>query len=176
MSFFPLFIFTVLFSLLVSCSTIQPKDCSRNMKELGLSHGRMGSPKKYTDELRDVCLAKHPQIDLESYDKAFYMGWMEYCLPNKAFEMGKKADTYVSYCPPEREATFRRMYLLGKNHAELKDVEEEILDKMEELKPTITTSTDDLDEYNELQKELDKTKREIHALEVEGNKNSFILH
>lgn len=143
------------------------------MKDLGLFHGRNGSPKKYTDELRDTCMRSHPSIDLESYEKGFYQGWMEYCLPNRAFEMGKKADRYISFCPAEREAGFREKYLLGKHHYELKDVEEEIVSKMEELKPTISTSTSDLDEHSKLQKELDKTRREIQAIEVEGAKNSF---
>lgn len=145
------------------------------MKELGLSHGKIGSPKKYTDELRDTCMGPNPTIDLESYEKGFYQGWMEYCLPNRAFDMGKRADRYISFCPAEREASFREKYLLGKHHFELKDVEEEIAARMEELKPTINTSTADLDEYSKLQKELDKTRREIQAIEVEGAKNSFIF-
>lgn len=159
--------------LFLSCSTISKKDCNKNMHDLGLSQGRAGSPKKYTDDLRNTCMSSKPDIDLEGYEKGFYQGWMEYCLPNKAFEMGKRSDRYFSFCPAEREASFREKYLVGKQHAELKDVERDIMDKMEEMKPHINESATNLDDYTKIQKELDRIRREIQALEVEGAKNNF---
>lgn len=162
-----------LFILTSSCSTISKKDCGKDMNALGLSQGRAGSLKKYTDELRDTCMASTPGIDLEAYEKGFYQGWMEYCLPNKAFEMGKRSDRYLSFCPAEREALFREKYLIGKHHAELKDVETDIQDKLEEIKPHINENPSTLDDYTKLQKELDKIRREIQALEVEGLKSTF---
>jgi hypothetical protein len=143
------------------------------MHELGLSQGRAGSPKKYTDKLRDTCFTQKPDIDLEGYEKGFYQGWSEYCLPNKAFELGKHSDRYFSFCPPEREASFRAKYLVGKRLAELKDVETDMMDKLEEMKPHISESTNNLDDYTKLQKELDKVRRDIQAQEVEGMKNDF---
>lgn len=156
-----------------SCSTITKKDCGKDMNALGLSQGRAGSPKKYTDDLRNACSNHVPVIDLEAYEKGFYQGWMEYCLPNKAFELGKKSDRYFSFCPPEREASFREKYLIGKHHAELKDVESDIIEKMDEVKPHINESATQLDDYTKLQRELDKIRRDIQALEVEGSKNNF---
>lgn len=143
------------------------------MNVLGLSQGRAGSPKKYTDKLRDTCMSHKPDIDLAAYEKGFYQGWMEYCLPNKAFELGKRSDRYFSFCPPERESSFREKYLIGKHHAELKDVETDIVDKMEEMRPHISESVINLDDYTKLQKELEKVRRELQALEVEGMKNTF---
>ena len=145
------------------------------MMDLGLSQGRAGSPKIYTDDLRRICSNSHPAIDLESYEKGFRQGWTEYCLPKRGYEMGKRADRYFSFCPTEREALFREKYLLGKHHFELKDVEVEILEKMEELKPTINESSADFDAYNKLQKELEKTRRDIQAIEVEGMRDSFMF-
>lgn len=159
--------------LAYSCSTITKKDCFKDMKELGLAQGREGSPKKYTDDLRDTCMGKNPSIDLESYEKGFYQGWMEYCLPNKAYEMGKRSDRYFSFCPPERESMFREKYLLGKHVFELKDEEEELKDRLEVLKPTISTNSADSDEYHKIQKGLEKLRSEIQALEIEGAKNTF---
>jgi hypothetical protein len=168
----PLLLLTLV-SLSFSCSTITKKDCNKDMRELGLLQGRAGSPKKYTDKLRDTCFAQRPDIDLESYEKGFYQGWSEYCLPNKAFELGKRSDRYFSFCPPEREASFREKYLIGKHHAELKDVETAIKDKMEEMKPHISDSASNLDDYSKLQRELDQIRIEIQALEFEGMKNNF---
>lgn len=170
---FRLLILLSISALFSSCSTISKKDCSKDMNALGLSQGRAGSPKKYTDDLRNTCSNHVPTIDLEAYEKGFYQGWMEYCLPNKAFELGKRSDRYFSFCPPEREASFREKYLIGKHHAELKDVERDIMDKIDELKPLINESTSQLDDYTKLQAELEKVRRDIQALEVEGSKINF---
>ncbi len=170
---FNLFTLMTILILTISCSTISKKDCSKDMNALGLLQGRAGSPKKYTDDLRYKCASYEPAIDLEAYEKGFYQGWMEYCLPNKAFELGKKSDRYFSFCPPERESYFRQSYLTGKHHAELKDVESDIIDKMNDIRPTINDSSTGLNDFNKLKLELEKIKREIQSLEVEGAKNTF---
>ena len=170
-----LFYLPLLFLSLISCSTINKKDCDKDMMTLGLQQGRAGSPKKYTEELRNVCMSKKASIDLESYESGFYKGWMEYCLPNRAYDMGKRADRYFSFCPTERESQFREKYLIGKHHYELKDTEADIVTKINDLRPDINKSASDYDLYIKLQLELEKTKREIQALEVEGNRNTFIF-
>ena len=163
--------FTIVFS--TSCSTISKKDCHKDMNALGLSQGRAGSPKKYTDELRNKCSSVEPLINLEAYEKGFYQGWMEYCLPHKAYELGKTSDRYISFCPPNKEASFRQKYLVGKHHAELKDVESDIVEKMNSIKSQTSENSSRLNDYTKLQIELEKVKREIQALEVEGSKNDF---
>lgn len=158
---------------LTSCSTISKKDCDKDMMTLGLQQGRAGYPKKYTDDLRNKCMSKNPDINLEAYEKGFYQGWTEYCLPNRAFEMGKRSDRYFSFCPAEREDQFREKYLIGKHHFELRDTESDIVQKMNDIRPEINDSAADYDDYIKLQQELEKIRREIHALEVEGNRNTF---
>ncbi|MBC7429162.1 MAG: DUF2799 domain-containing protein [Bacteriovorax sp.] len=158
---------------LVSCSTINKKDCDKNMNIFGLRQGRVGSPKKYTDEIRNTCLSRNPNLDLEAYEKGFAKGWDEYCTPTHAFDMGKKSDRYISFCPADREAQFREKYLIGKHYFELKDVESDIVGKMNDLRPNMNKSTLDYDDYTKLQTELDKVKREYQALEVEGTRQSF---
>ncbi len=167
------YFFIISFVTLSSCSTISKKDCEKDMMALGLQQGRAGSAKKYTDDLRNVCMGKKPNINLEAYEMGFYKGWAEYCLPNRAFEMGKKADRYFSFCPAERESQFREKYLIGKHHFELKDTEAEIVSKINEIKPDINKNASDNDQYVKLQQELEKVKREIQALEVEGSRNTF---
>lgn len=158
--------------ILFSCSGISKKDCQKDMLKFGLDQGKSGE-KKYTDELRATCLSKNPNLNLEDYEKGFYQGWEIYCLPNRAFEMGKKAEPYLSYCPPGREEQFREKYLLGKNLFELKDTESEIVEKINDLRPLIHDSTADYDIYLKLQQELEIVKRNIQKIEIEGNRNSF---
>ena len=133
-------------TLLSSCSSINKKDCDKDMMSLGLSQGRAGSSKKYTDELRKVCSGKNPNIDLESYEKGFYTGWMQYCLPNKAFE---------------------------KRYYELKDSESSIISKIEDLRPNISKSASALEDYNQLSKELESVRRDLIQTEIEGRKDNF---
>jgi hypothetical protein len=169
----PFFLLIVLSLFLVSCSTITSKDCEKDMKAFGLSQGRAGSPKKYTDELRDKCLSKNPTIDLEGYEKSFYAGWMEYCVPTNAFDLGRRTERYVSFCPEDKESLFREKYLVGKHYAELKDVENSISEKMDDIRPKINDSALEFDNYNKLKIELEKVRRDMQALEVEGIKGTF---
>jgi hypothetical protein len=171
-NFLKTFSITMLLTL-VSCSTISKKDCDKNMNDFGIQQGRAGSPKKYTDEIRNTCMGKNPNIDLSAYELGFYKGWDEYCTPTKAFDMGKRADQYVSFCPAEREAQFREKYLLGKHYFELKDVESSIVEKMNDIRPNINKSSIDYDDYTKLQVELEKVKREYQAVEVEANRQKF---
>ena len=173
MYFRTLLLLMLLIVLLPSCSTITKKNCTADMMQLGLSHGKSGSATKYTDELRSTCRRSHPSINLEDYEIGFYQGWREYCLPNKAFEMGKKSDRYFSFCPPEREKQFREKYLIGKHHAELKDIEEELVGELEKNKPGTGTTSATIDIYNKLKLELEKVRREIQVLEVVGLSNKF---
>lgn len=143
------------------------------MREFGLSLGRAGSPKKLTDQIRNKCTSKIPNLDLEGFESGFLQGWREFCLPNNAFDMGKKGDTYISFCPTESESYFRNSFLLGKKHNELKDVEYEIEDQMSDLKQTMNTGSDDQDEFKKLQTELSNLKKEIQTIEIEGKKNIF---
>ncbi len=146
------------------------------MSEFGLSQGRAGSPKKLTDQIRSKCSSKTPKLDLEAYELGFMQGWREYCLPNNAFDLGKKSDPYVSFCPSESENYFRNSYLLGKKHFELKDMEAELEDQISGLKENVNTSSEDFTEYTRLKNELERLKKEIQAVEVEGRKNIFNFH
>ena len=100
--------------LLTACSSIDKRDCDKDMQELGLRHGRMGSPKKFTDDIRNICSNRQPPVDLERYEKGFTLGWIEYCRPVNALLLGKADDQYVSYCPENRENVFHEKYLIGK--------------------------------------------------------------
>jgi len=162
--------------LLNSCSSINSRDCSKNMYDFGHSQGMIGSPKKLTNQIRSKCSSLVPNIDIESYEKGFMQGWREYCLPNHAFDLGKKSDVYVSFCPNESEQYFRNSYLLGKKHYELKDLEGDLEERLSELKESAKDNSESYSELNRIQNELEHIKKEIQAVEVEGRKNIFNFH
>lgn len=168
-------LFALLPLLFASCSTIDKKDCNTDMHELGLRQGRMGSPKKYTDEIRNVCRNRQPFVDLQQYELGFKKGWIEFCRPANALAMGKADDPYASFCPENRENLFREKYLIGKQIHELKDQEEELAEEIESLRTDHEKDDDSLAELKRLEKDLVDLRRNIQQLEIKGLRDTLTL-
>jgi len=160
---------------LSSCSTIDKKDCSKDMFELGLKQGQMGSPQKYTDQIRNVCTHHQPPVELDKYEAGFKHGWSDYCRPANALTLGKSAEPYVSYCPENKEVMFREKYLIGKRINELKDIQEEMADELQELRLEASGDNDKLDEIKKKEKDLFELNRTIQNLEIDGLKDTLTL-
>lgn len=165
--------FSFFLILLSSCSGISKKDCQKNMYELGMEHGKNGSQVMHTEEIQKVCEKIDIRPDLHSYQQGFYKGWEEYCLPNRAYLMGQKGERYFSFCPKEREHMFREKYLLGKQYNELKDLEEELEEKIKELKKEIGENPSKFQELQKHEKFLIKIQQDLRNTEVEAQKNNF---
>lgn len=161
--------------VLASCSTIDKKDCDKDMYELGLRHGRMGSPTKFTDDIRSVCSNRTPNVDLERYERGFTMGWIEYCRPINALLLGKADDQYVSYCPENKENIFREKYFIGKRISELKAQADELNDEIIDVRIDAASDEKATFELKKLEKNLDEVNRNIQQLEIEGLKDSLTL-
>ncbi len=164
---------TALFT--TGCSSIDKKDCQSDMTEMGLKHGRMGSPKKFTDQLRSICSGGGHVIDLEKYEKSFHLGWGDYCTPSNALSLGKTSDPYVSFCPAQKEAIFREKYLIGKRINELKDIEDELMDEITELREDALNGEVPPDEVKKLEKDLIDLRKNRAELEINGMKDSLTL-
>jgi hypothetical protein len=165
----PLTLLTLL--LAISCSSIISKDdCKKDMKLLGLDHGKRGLP-NLSEELRRVCLTSSETVSLEAYQTGFNMGWSNFCTPFQGFEMGKKGDLYKSFCPPEKEDLFHEKFLIGKNVYEKKDQVSDIEEKIKELKATAEKDSASQASKDDLKRTEDyvlSLKREIQALEQKG--------
>jgi hypothetical protein len=156
------FSFPLLFN---SCSSLVTKeDCKKDIKGLGIEHGKKGLS-KLTDEVRSTC---GDRIDTELYERGFAMGWSSHCTPFNGFEMGRKGDTYKSFCPPEKEKLFREKFLIGKTVYEKKDQLSEIEDKIKDLKPSAEKDLASKDELNKLQDRFNLMEHEIQTLEQQG--------
>ena len=162
-------------ALTVSCSTIDKKDCQTDMHELGLRHGRMGSPKIYTDQIRNVCSHLGPKLDLEQYELGFKKGWDEYCKPINALALGKADDMYASFCPSQREPVFREKFLIGKQIHELRDQEMELIEEWEKLKAETEFDSEQQLTLKRTEKELTDLRKQIQQLEIEGLKDTLTL-
>jgi hypothetical protein len=144
---------------LSNCSTISKEDCNKDMYQFGLSQGKSGSQKKYTDEIIEKCMAINPAVKPDDYEKGFQTGWADFCTLRNAFELGKKDDKYISFCPAEKEDQFRERFHLGKTFHDLKSTEEELLDELSDYPSPVPT--EDVVEYRNTKSELDKIKKKI---------------
>jgi len=161
--------------ILSACSSIDKRDCDKDMHELGLRHGRMGSPKKFTDEIRRVCGNRQQPVDLQRYENGFALGWVEYCRPMNAFVLGKADEDYISYCPENRETIFREKFLIGKRISELKTQEEILNDELMDLRIDAVTNERAASELSKTEKTLFELRKDIQQLEIEGLKDSLTL-
>lgn len=129
----------------------------------------------YTEQLKSVCASHLPALDLAKYEDGFYQGWSDYCRPSNAISMGKLADSYISFCPKNKESMFREKYLVGKRLHELNDMHEELLDELIDLRADAGNDGHKLDEIRKKEREIAELKRSIQDLEMEGQKDSFTL-
>lgn len=161
--------FLLLSSLLFfGCSTITSKDCQKDMYQFGHKHGSLGLTKNYLEDIRDTCLKRNPTLDLSQYQKGFEIGWKEFCTPMRGFEMGRRSDPYIQFCPADKEEIFHQRYLMGTRYYELKDLENELSHKIEELKDDIDSDASTYGQYIDTRNELEKIQQEMQALLTQG--------
>lgn len=161
--------FTFLVILTVnSCSSVITKeDCKKDMKNFGIEHGKKGLS-KLTDEISSTCIRGEESVNLENYEMGFKIGWSSFCTSFNGFDMGRKGDTYKSFCPPDKEDLFHEKFLIGKKVYEKKDQVIELEEKIQELTSNVEADPASREELKKYQDYLRTLKREIQALEQQG--------
>ena len=137
------------------------------MFNFGKDHGLKGL-NRLTDEIRKVCVRADSSVDLKAYEDGFYLGWASYCTSFHAYESGRKAETYTSFCPAAKEGLFREKYLIGKKVYDKSEQVAELEDRIESVVKKTQLSTNEQIELSRLKEELLTLKREIQLLEVKG--------
>ncbi len=131
---------------LAGCATLSETDCRHgDWYGIGASDGRNG----YTpDRLihHDKACAKHGfGVDAQAYHAGHAEGLRQFCIPPRAFTLGRDGATYYHQCPPETEGAFLPAYHLGLDtHAieqELAKLESEIDTLRKEIADEKTTAT-----------------------------------
>ena len=164
---FNLTIFPLILITLVSCSSISKEDCKKDMRSLGIEHGKRGMS-SLSDDVRSTCNNSNFIADLEQYDKGFNIGWSLYCTPRNGFESGKKGDTYKSFCPTEKEDLFHEKFLIGKKVYEKKDQVSEFESRINDLTPNAEHDLGAKEELTKTKEFLLNLTREIQTLERQG--------
>jgi hypothetical protein len=143
------------------------KDCKKDMKSFGREHGLKGLV-KMTDDIQKVCVSSQNSVDLEAYEKGFYIGWSEYCSPFNGFQLGLKADPYKSFCPQDKEELFHEKYLVGKKLFDKKDQLQDLQELLQSLNKESPTDTAGISQINSLKQEIQKIEQEIQLLDHVG--------
>ena len=163
-----LLILAILLTILVSsCSTISRSDCKKDMFSFGKDHGLKGLS-KLTDDIRKVCVRSDATVDLKAYEDGFLLGWSSFCTSFHAYESGRKAETYLSFCPEAKENLFREKYLIGKKVYDKSEQVLDLEDRIENFKKKTQLNTNEQIELARLKEELQLLKRDIQLLEVKG--------
>lgn len=167
----PFALILLLSSCLSSCSTLITKeDCKKNMRILGIEHGKRGYS-NLSEDIRKNCTTTTEFLNLEAYQDGFKMGWSDHCTAFQGYEMGRKGDLYKSFCPSEKEDLFHEKFLIGKKVYEKNDQITDLEEKIKDLSQAIekdNTSISTKDELKKNQDELLSLKRDIQRLEQKG--------
>lgn len=116
---------------LAGCATLSESDCARgDWHRIGFDDGRWG----YTTQRlshHDKACAKHGfGVDAQAYHAGYADGLRLFCVPSRAFSLGRKGDSYHHQCPPEAESAFMPAYHHGWDvfefEKELEHLEKEI--------------------------------------------------
>lgn len=124
--------------LLTSCATLSESECARsNWHSIGVQDGREGHTPDRLGQHERAC-AKHGYgIDPRAYDVGYRVGLNSFCVPHRAFRLGRNGDAYKNQCWAEAERTFLPAYYLGKDvyamEEELKLVDSEVVQLRKEI-------------------------------------------
>ena len=157
----------ILASLICSCSTISGSDCKKDMFSFGKDHGLKGLS-KLTDDIRKVCVRSDASVDLKAYEDGFMMGWASFCTSFHAYESGRKAESYLSFCPQAREELYREKYIIGKKVYDKSEQVYDLEERVESFKKKTQLNSNEQIELSRLNEELQALKRDIQLLEVKG--------
>ena len=150
-----------------SCSSISKDDCKKDMRSLGIDHGKRGM-NNLSDDVRSTCNNSTFIADIEQYEKGFNIGWSLYCTPRNGFESGRKGDSYKSFCPTDKEDLFHEKFLIGKKVYEKKDQVSELETRVNDLTQSAEHDLGAKEELNKTKEYLLNLTREIQTLERQG--------
>ncbi len=154
------------------CATLGESECRRgDWYAIGAGDGRNG----YTpDRLahHDKACARHGVgVDVHAYHAGHADGLRQFCVPPRAFALGRDGGAYHRQCPPEAEDDFLPAYDLGRDaHAieqELARLDSEIESLRKEIGDDKTSATArDIAEQRlrYVRNDRDRRERDLDAL------------
>ncbi|MGD2133214.1 MAG: DUF2799 domain-containing protein [Maricaulaceae bacterium] len=114
-------ILAVLFFSLVAaaavsgCASMSENECRvADWHALGYEDGAAGRPAGYVGERRQACARHQVGIDFDSYLEGRDRGLVQFCRPERGFNIGAQGGGYAGVCPAELEGPFLAEYEVGR--------------------------------------------------------------
>ena len=120
------------------CATLNESECLRgDWYGIGASDGRNGYTPDRIAHHDKACTKHGVGVDGHAYEAGYAEGLGQFCVPPRAFSLGRNGSSYHHLCPPEAEQDFLPAYALGRDtHAveqELAQLESEITSLRKEM-------------------------------------------
>lgn len=109
-------ILTAILLLQQGCSSMSQQECAiSDWHAVGFEDGARGMPSEHIGEYRKAC-SKHGVVpDLGAYRAGRAEGLLEFCRPQRGFDLGSRGGSYNGVCPPELDAAFTDAYNTGRH-------------------------------------------------------------
>ncbi len=124
---------------LAGCATLNQSDCAAgDWFGIGRQDALWGHTPDRLAQHEKACVKYGFGSDPYAYEAGFSQGLVEFCVPEKAFDLGRRGGSYYRQCPPEANDWFMPAYDLGRQvydiDQELIRIESEIGDLRKEMK------------------------------------------
>lgn len=120
-----LFAFAALLSL-TACASISKDEClAGNWEEIGFGDGTNGQFSSYIQKHAKACQKVQVTPDPVAWEKGRQRGLPAYCVPQKAYEVGRTGWDVRDVCPADKMPALRAANAKGKRYYELtQDIDE----------------------------------------------------
>jgi len=129
-----------------SCATLNEAECvSGEWTLVGYEDGVQGRAPEFIAQHREACAEYGIAPDLNQYLAGRQRGLLQYCTPQKAYDLGRQARPVAAVCPVEQAAQLDEANFRGRTYRQLSDeiaeLEREIDEYQRELKVADSTPT-----------------------------------
>ncbi|WP_144393767.1 DUF2799 domain-containing protein [Pleionea sediminis] len=138
--------------LLSSCATLSEEECRiADWQTIGYEDGLRGLLTSRISQHREACADVGVKPDLQSYLAGHKRGLVQFCVPNKGFDLGRRGGRYNGVCSGPAEHEFLRGYRSGQQIHQL------------------------VTKINNLKRSMDQLHKEQHEFEDEIKSNEELI-
>lgn len=129
---------------MTGCATLSQSDCVKgDWFRIGRQDALWGYTSDRLKQHEKACIKHGYGTDPQAYEDGYAEGLVAFCVPEKAFDLGRRGGSYYRQCPPEADTWFLPAFDLGRQvydlDQELAKIKSEIEDLREEIKDDKTT-------------------------------------
>lgn len=147
-------------ALLSGCATLNEDECkSADWRLIGFEDGAAGRPTAYLGKHREACAEYKITPNMDAYMRGHTEGLSQFCVPEKAYQLGISGRTYPTICPTELDGILSPAYNDGKAIYEVRS-------RIRQLQRLLTANRTELENIHEsqalLQEEMIRHKTSKH--------------